>query len=119
RGVINNVVEIDLRVVDVGPGGLFQGQPVPVSLESPFEEPFGLFFLSGNQADYVLIQAAGDGIGGDVGDEAPLIFLIRKGLDSLGGFTHGKKLLNCWSDTTLSNPYFLVKIAHSMDAVRG
>src|SRR5665811_641319 len=67
RGVINNVLVVDLGVVDVGPRGLFEGQPVAVGLEAPFEEPCGLVLLGGNQADDIFAQAAGNGIGFDVG----------------------------------------------------
>ena len=119
RRIIDDVVVVDLGVVNVGPGGLFEGEPMPISLETPLEQPLRLFLLGGNQADDVLIQAAGDGVGSNIGDESPLIFLIRKGLDRLRGIAHRDGLLNCWADTTLANPYFLVKIAHLMDARRG
>ena len=66
--------------------------------------------------DDVFVQIMGDGIGSDICDESPLIFLIRKSFNGLGGITHRDGLLNCWTDTTLANPYFLVKITHSMDA---
>src|ERR1017187_9656427 len=36
-------------------------------------------------------------------------------VDSLTGFG----LLNYWPDSTLANPYFLVKITHLMDAGKG
>ena len=86
--IVNNVLVVDLGVVDVGPIGLFEGQPVVVSLETPFQQPFRLVFLGGNQADHIFAQAAGDGIGFDIGDETPLIFLIRKGLDGVGRIAH-------------------------------
>ena len=119
RGVVNDVLVVDGRVVDVGPGRLLHGQPVAIGLQAPFEQPFRLVLLGGNQADDVLVQAAGDGIGFDVGDESPLIFLIRKGLDGIGWNHSPDVLLNCWADTTLANLYFLVKITHLMDAGGG
>ena len=119
RGVINDVLVVDGRVVDVRPGGLLHGQPVPVGLEAPFQQPLRLVLLGRNQADDVLVQAAGDGIGFDVGDEPPLIFLIRKGFDGVGGIAHRVTLLSSWPVIRLANLYFLVKIAHLMDAERG
>ena len=59
-----------------------------VGLEAPFQQPFGLVLLGGNQADDVFAQAAGNGIGFDVGDEAPLIFLVGKCFDGVGGIAH-------------------------------
>src|ERR1039458_134201 len=82
-------------------------------------QPLRLVLFGGNQPDDVFAQPAGNRIGFDISDEAPLIFLIRKGLDRIGGFTHRIGLLNYWPDSTLANPYFLVKITHLMDAGRG
>ena len=92
---------------------------MPVGLEAPFQQPLRLVLLGGNQADDVLAQAAGDGFGLDVADESPLIFLIRKSFNRIGGAAHRRILVNCWSDTTLANLYFLVKIAQGMDDSRG
>ena len=119
RGVINNVLVVDLGVVDVGPRGLFEGQPVAVGLEAPFEEPCGLVLLGGNQADDIFAKAAGNGIGFDVGDETPLIFLIGKCFDGVGGIANQDMLLNCWPIIRLANLYFIVKITHLIDAVAG
>src|ERR1019366_8101573 len=83
-GVVNDVLVVDLGVVYVGPGGLFEGQPVAVGLE----EPGGLVLFGGNQADDIFAKAAGNGIGFDVGDEAPLIFLVGKCFDGVGGIAH-------------------------------
>src|SRR5262249_37915037 len=71
--VVNNVLVIDWRVMYIGPGGFAHGLPVAVGLETPIEEPFRLMLLGGNQADDVLIEAAGDGIGFDLSDETPFI----------------------------------------------
>ena len=81
--------------------------------------PIRLVLFGGNQAYDVLAQATGDGVGFDIGDEAPLILLIRKCFDGLGGFAHRELLLNCWATTTLANLYFIVKITHLMDAAGG
>ncbi len=88
RGIVNDVLVIDGRVVNVGPGGLLHGLPVAEGLEPPFQQPFRFLFLGGDQADDVFVEAAGDGVGFDIGDEPPLIFLIRKGLDGVGRIAH-------------------------------
>ena len=44
----------------------------------------GSFFFVEIRPDNVFIQARRDGIGVDVGDETPLIFLIGKGFDGVG-----------------------------------
>ena len=88
RRIINDVLVVDRGIVYVGPRRLGHGLPVTVGLQAPLEQPLRLLLLGGNQADDVFTQAAGDGIGFDVGDEPPLIFLIRKGLDRIGGIAH-------------------------------
>src|SRR5262249_52348988 len=116
--VIDDVLVIDLRVVDVGPGGLAHGKPVAVGFQAPFEEPLGFLLFSRDQADDVLAEAAGDGFGLDVRDESPLIFLIRKRFNSVRRIAH-QRLLNCWAIFILPNLYFLVKITQGMDASEG
>jgi len=66
RGIVDDVLVIDGRVVNVGPGGLLHGLPVAEGLEAPFQEPFRFLFLGGDQADDVFVQAAGDGVGFDI-----------------------------------------------------
>ena len=45
RGVVDDGLVIDGRIVDVGPGGLFHGEPVPVGLQAPLQHELGLVFL--------------------------------------------------------------------------
>ena len=59
RGVIVDIVEIDLRIVDARPGRLFQRQPALIGLETPFEHPLRFLLLRRNETDDVLGQALG------------------------------------------------------------
>ena len=119
RRIINDVLVVDFGVVDVGPLGLFQGEPVAIGFQTPVEQPFGLLLLGGNQTDDIFAQAAGDGVGFYVRDKAPLVLLIRKCFDRVGGFAHLDVLLTCWLVFIFANLYFIVKISHLMDAVGG
>ena len=81
RGVVRNRLIIDGRVVDVGPFrfGLrfFERFPVAEGLQSPFEHEFRLVLLRGDQANNVFVQALGSAILTDIGDESPLVLLLR------------------------------------------
>ena len=59
RGVIVDIVEIDLRIVDARPGRLFKRQPALIGPETPFKHPFRLLLLRRNETDDVFGQALG------------------------------------------------------------
>jgi len=86
----------------VGPGWLGHGEPVPVGLQAPLEQPLRLVLLGGNQPDDVFAQTTGDGVGFDIGNETPLILLIRKGFDGIGGLAHRFALLALGSTAQLT-----------------
>src|ERR1022692_1205422 len=44
-GVVADGLVIDGRIVDVGPGGLLHGEPVPVGLQAPLQHELGLVLL--------------------------------------------------------------------------
>ncbi len=80
-GVVRNLLIIDGWVMDIGPlrFGLrfFQRFPMPERLQSPFKHEFRLVLLRGDQANDVFVQAFGSAILTDIGDESPLVLLLR------------------------------------------
>ena len=73
--VVVDVVEVDLRIVDLGPGGLVHLQPATIGVEALLEHPLGLFLLGRNEADHVFRQALGGHVGLDHGLEAVLVLV--------------------------------------------
>ena len=45
RRIIDGILIVDWRILDVVPCGFLQGQPVPVSFQPPFQKPAGLVLL--------------------------------------------------------------------------
>jgi hypothetical protein len=80
RGVVVQVLVVDGRVAHAGPFRFGHGQPVPVGLEPPVEHEGGLALLRRDQADDILVQAHGQGVLLDVGDEAPPIVRVQVSL---------------------------------------
>ena len=89
-GIIDNVLEINAGVLNVGPGRFLflEGDPVTKSLEPPFQHPFRFLFLGGNKADNVLTETLGGGILLDINGKAPFVLSVnigrRAGNDPLG-----------------------------------
>ena len=83
RRIVIRVLIIDGLVDDLGPFRLRHRQPVPIRLQPPFQQPFGLVLLDRNEAHDVFVQALGRGLGLDVGEEAVLVLLFRQFLDLL------------------------------------
>jgi len=76
-GVVDDVLDVDGLIADVGPGGIaFHGEEVAIGLEAPVEHPLGLALFLGDAADDVFVQAGLEGIGIDVGGEAPLVVAL-------------------------------------------
>ena len=80
-GVVDDVLVVDGRVVDVLPGGLLHGQPMSVSSEAPLEHEVGFALLLRDKADDVFVKARGDLVLVDLGNETVLVFLVGYGLD--------------------------------------
>ena len=59
RGVVIEVLEVDLRIVHVGPGRLGHGLPAPEGLEPPLQHPGRLALLRRDEAHGVLVEALG------------------------------------------------------------
>ncbi len=92
RRVVVHVLVVDLRVVDLRPGGLVPFlehlQESPIGLEPPLEEPFRLFLLRGDQPHGVFAETLGHELGLDIGLEAVFVFAVGE-LFECGGFGHG------------------------------
>ena len=86
RGVVVDVLEVDRRIVDHGPGRLGHGQPVAVGLEPPVEHPVRLVLAGRDEADDVLVQPLRGRLHLDLGFPAMLVLAeiadLRDGLCS-------------------------------------
>ena len=86
RRIVVDVLEIDLGIVDPCPCGLDHGQPSPIRLKPPFEHPFGLVFLGGNEADRVFGEADLRLLRFDIRDESVFVLVyvdVTNGIDRL------------------------------------
>ena len=86
--IINDVLVIDRRIMDVRPGRFLKRQPMAESFETPFQQPFRLLLLEGNEADNVLVQSWRGGFVLDVGDKSVFVLLFDKTLDGFGRCAH-------------------------------
>src|SRR6185503_2008118 len=57
RGVVIEVLEVDLGVAHIGPGRLRHALPAPEGLEPPLQHPRRLALLLGDEAHDVLVEA--------------------------------------------------------------
>ena len=85
-GVVIEVLEVDLGVVDLGPGRLLHLQPAAIGLEAGLQHPGRLVLLVRDEADDVLVQALGRIFGLDVGREAVLVLVDVDVLDECNRF---------------------------------
>ena len=81
RGVIRHLIEVDRRIVHMGPLGLGHGQPIAVSAQAPFQQPFRLALLLGDKANYVFIEARRQRVGFDIRHETRGVFLVDATVD--------------------------------------
>src|SRR5262249_37412188 len=98
RGVVNNRLIIDRRIMNVGPGRLFEGEPVTIGLEPPLEEEVRLVLLGRDHPYYVFVEPRRRRIALDWGDKAVLVFSIGQLVDSFGLPAHA--LLRFFSTQT-------------------
>src|SRR3546814_1134618 len=80
---------------------LGHGEPVPVGLQAPLEQPLGLGLLGRNEADDILVQTLGRVLGLDVGDEAVRSEEHTSELQSLMRISSAVFCLNIQNITTL------------------
>ena len=74
--VIADRLEIDLRIVDIGPLRLLHLEPRLVRLESELEQPLRFALLGRNHPDGVFTEPFRRDIGLDVGDETVPVGLV-------------------------------------------
>src|SRR5690348_13908125 len=84
RRVVNDLLVIDRRIMNVRPGGLLHSEPLAIGFKPPIEHELRLVFAGGNQANGLFVETGRYGIGIYIGDESPLIFLSGKSLDGVG-----------------------------------
>ena len=82
-GIINDVLVVDFREIEMCPVGLFERLPMAEGLQSKLQQPFGFLFLLGDEADDVLVQAFRHKIGFNVGHETIFILLARDLADDI------------------------------------
>ena len=90
RGVVVDVLEIDLRIVDARPGRLLEGQPAAIGAEAPFKHPVGLALLGRNEADRILGQALRCLVHLDKGFESVFVLIHIDVADLLDGLLHSR-----------------------------
>jgi hypothetical protein len=86
RGVVVEILEVDLRIVDPGPGRLGHRAPALVGLKPPFEQPFRLALLGRNETNDVFVQPFGGHDRFNLGREAVLILIDVDFFDAFNGF---------------------------------
>ena len=73
RRIVGNRVEVDGRVVHVGPAGFLHLPPQAVGAQPPLEHELGLILDGRDRPDDVFVQAGWQPLAFDVGDEAVLV----------------------------------------------
>ena len=103
RRIIIGVLEVDRRIGNLRPGRLGHGQPAAEGRKPPFEQPFGLVLLRGNETNRILRQAQRGLFGFYVGREAVFILLdLTNGFD---GFPHGSHINSPPMRAALARPH--------------
>ena len=72
------VLKINLRYIKMCPCRQRHLLPAAEGIKTELEHPLGFLFFSRNQADYIFIQALGNKLLFDIGNEAVFILFIRK-----------------------------------------
>src|SRR5208282_2041208 len=90
-GIVIVLLIVDRRIAHERPARLRHGEPVPEGLEPPRDEPLGLAFLRGDEADGVLGETLGRALLLDIGHEAVLVLALgdrAELLDRICGTCH-------------------------------
>src|SRR5262249_55417336 len=90
RGVVMNVLVIDLVVAHACPSRLAHWEPATVGVEPPFQHPSGLVFLGRNKPDDVLRETLWRLLGFDIGYESIFILIDVDAADPLDRLLHGR-----------------------------
>src|SRR5690606_22870908 len=92
RRVIADVLEIGIRIVDLGPPGQGHLEPFAVGLQAPLEHELGFALDGGQAANHILVEPLGEGLGFDLRDEAGLVVAVEKGIELVVDSTHLDRL---------------------------
>src|SRR3954447_10069287 len=87
--IVIKVLEVDLGIVDAGPGRLSHGQPAPIGLKPPLEHPGGFVLLLGDELDGLFRQPLGGLVGLDQGLKPITILIDVDALHALDRLLHG------------------------------
>ena len=82
-GIIDDVLVVHLLVVEMRPVGLLHLLPATERLQTELQQPFGFALLLGNETDHILVEALANGVGGNVGNKAPLVLFVGYFVDYL------------------------------------
>ena len=107
RGVVVEVLVVDLRIVDARPGRLLHADPAPVGLQPPLGHPLRLVLLGRDEADDVLVQSLRREVGLDVGREAVFVLVDVERPDLRD------RLLNSRHQTLLKSSSSRAALAHA------
>jgi len=79
---VDNIVEINLRNIEMSPCRVLHRKPMAIRLQAEFEHPFRLLFLLRNKAYNLLVQTFRDKLGLDIGGKAVLVVrLLYRGFN--------------------------------------
>ena len=94
RGVVVDLVVVDLVVRHARPVRLLHGQPAAIGVEPPFEHPLRLALLGRDEADHVLGEALRGLLHLDFGLETVLVLINVDRADLLDRLLHRRHLLS-------------------------
>ena len=88
RRVVDDVLVVDRRIIDVGPPRLaffaLQLEPVAQRLQPPLQHPLRARPCAPRSGECLFVQTLGDSVFVNIGDEAPLVVLLRKTANCIG-----------------------------------
>ena len=84
RGVIGNRVEIDFRIIKMGPLGLLHVEPLAVGAQAPLEHELRLVLACGDSPNDVFVEAWRQALGFDIGYETVFVAPVDETLEMFG-----------------------------------
>ena len=87
-GIINDILEVDLRNIQMSPFWQIQSLPIPERFQTELKQPLRFLFFGGNQTDSLLIQSAMNNIRVNIRHETILIIAFRYLIQYIVRFLH-------------------------------